>query len=303
MSKRFQLYIGVVILMIVLIILSVIFDNPYHVFLMDNASDMQIFAAGAPTVELLGNVSADSANGLPDAQKALTFEEDSINIHLNEMLSHEMLAYTSEDNKITCWFSAEGDKLRLISAEDWFSSPQGSNITEEDCLRWIYDRVAVYYTENWDDYTLSCSTVILSTADGKPQQFERNGFLVAPSEQETISAYVFTFTKSLDTQETTDLIQAYIRPDNGFAAIEFSAHNFDDAKPVSVSTDKLEDAVGRFIRKYIDKTKYTYAEHEIHHPKLSYISGKLCFICTVSIRVAFGDETLNIQQQLAVTLK
>lgn len=298
MNTRLKIYIGVVVFMIILIVMSIIFANPYKVYLLANDETAQYFAAKTETSASLRDKSAPEPV-TPAEQKELLFGGQSITLRYNQLLSNEMNAYTTEDNKVTCWFTGS-DTLRLISAEGWFATEERSAATEEDYLNWIYQQVGSYYAENWEVYTKSCTTTILSTATGVPEQIERDGFVTA-GEQETVAAYVFTFTKYIGQYETSDMIQAYIRPDNGFVALGFSAHNFDDAQPVEINMGQLESAVKEFLRKSVDKSKYSYISHDLQQPTLSYVEGKFCCVCTVSLQLAAGEETLTIQQQLAVT--
>lgn len=299
MNKRLQLYIGVIVLMILLIILSVIFGNHYRVYLLSDAAP--IFLEDTPTSKDIGSPKVSDA--LPAQEKQLQFLGQSVALLYNEVLSNEMHAYTSEDNKINCWYAVDTDKIRLISAEGWFYLPPGTAVTESSCLEWIYQQVSMYYAEDWSMYKHTCATAILSTASGVPQQIERSGFVAAAGERESISAYVFTFTRSVGELETTDVIQAYIRPDNGFVALEFSAHNFDDTAVVKVNMKHLENAVKDFLRDHVDKTQYKYISHRMQQPKLSYINGQLCCVCNVSIEVTSATETQTIEKQLAVTLQ
>ncbi len=298
MNTRLKVYIGVVAFMILLIILSIVFANPYKVYLLANNETAQFFSPKAETSDLLRDEST-SQPAAPSAQRELQFDGQTITLQYNQILSNEMNAYTTEDHKVTCWY-AGADTLRLISAESWFTIPERTAATEDDYLNWIYQQVGSYYTENWEVYTKSCTTTVLSTASGVPEQIERDGFVTA-GQQETVAAYVFTFTKYLGQYETSDMIQAYIRPDNGFVALGFSAHNFDDAQPLEINMGQLETAVKDFLRKSIDKSKYSYISHELLQPTLSYVEGKLCCVCTVSLQLEAGEETMTVRQQLAVT--
>jgi len=297
-KKRLQIYIGVVVFMIVAIIISAIFENPYRVYLASNTDIESVFKAKTATVDKLKKSVKSSSEPLP--LRELMLDSNAVALRYSETLSNEMYAYTTADSKVVCWYSIDSDKLRLMSAEGWFLADDEAD--ESDYLNWIYKQVGNYYAENWDDYVCTCSTTILSTASGAPQQIERDGFQASAGKQETISAYVFTFTKYLGQNETTDIIQAYIRPGNGFAALEFSAHNFDEAEPVEIRTDRLDDAVKSFLRRSVDKTKYTYISQELSQPKITYIGKKLCCVCNATIHLEASGETVTVQQQLIITL-
>lgn len=297
MKKRLYIYLGVVALMLAAVIVSAIYENAYRVYLLPEVS--QVFKEKTATSADFGSAESKIS---AKATRELNFRDNTVTVNYNEALSNEMHAYSTEDNRINCWYDTHTDALRLISAEDWFPVALRSGVTEEECLNWVYEQVAPYYTENWDTYRLSCTTVLLSTQSGAPVQMEKSGFSVA-GENETVMSYVFSFTRMIGEFETADTIQAYIHPENGFAAVEFSAHRFDETTLPDVDMARLRSEIKHFIRTSLNTKKYEYVRHELQQPKFAYINSTLCIVCSVSVEVTSKDGAQVIGQQLAVVIR
>lgn len=296
MKKRLYIYIGVVLLMTALVIASAIYENAYKVYLLPEISS--VFRESVATSTKFGTHGAAQ-----DAERTKTVMVDgeSVNVSYNEMLSNEMYAYTSEDNRVTCLFDKYDGNIRMLSVEGWFPTAE-EEPTEQAYLNWIYRQTAAYYEEDWSAYRFSCSTMVMSSTSGAPQQLQRDGYS-EPSESETVSAYLFTFTKVIDGYETSDIIQAYIHPENGFAALEFSAHDFDSITLPKVDTARVSREIKSFLRASLNFKEHTYIRHELRQPKFAYIHNTLCLICSVSMEVTAENGTQVIDQQLAVIIQ
>lgn len=296
MKKRLYVYLGVVAVMVVLVILSAVYESNYRVYLVPEVAS--IFENDAKTTDFIGKPESVL---LPEQTRNIAIDGIDFPLSYNESLSNEMYAYTSEDNRVNCWFDKHSGSIRLISVENWLPD-QSATLSEQEYLNWIYNQVAVHRSENWAEYKKSCTTTVISLESGMPQQVQRDGF-VLPGENETVFAYVFTFTKMMGEFETSDVIQAYIHPENGFAAVEFSAHRFDNTVAPSVDLSRMTGAIKRFIKLSLDTKKYTYIRHELGQPKFTYINHTLCMICTVSIEVIAEDGVHTVDQQLAIIIR
>lgn len=297
MKKRLYVYLGVVIFTLILVIISAVYESAYRVYLLPEAAP--IFSSKAKTSEDFGTNEESLA---PKATHELNFCGKTVMLTYNEQLSNEMHAYTSIDGVVNCWYDTHTGKIRLLSAEKWFSLPEGSEVTEETCLNWLYEQVAPHYTESWDSYARTCATTVLSLESGAPQQLQRDGF-VLPDEGETVMAYTFTFRRMIGQFGTSDIIQAYIHPGNGFAAVEFSAHKFDDPNVPEVDMNRLGREIKTFLRRNINENIYTYVRHELRQPTFAYINNTLCMVCSVSVVVESETGMQTFDQQLAIIIR
>ena len=279
----------------------------YHIYLLPDSSGPEVFRDDIPTAEQIPNPSAGTASQPPDPTAEVLFGNTLRELKLNRQKSGQWNIYESDDGVLSCRFDPNGGMLRFISAESWLDPNQASNMSEEDYLAWVQEVVSRYYTEDWSEYTSSCSTEIRGSLTDSEKRQTKKGFHTPNETYESIASYTFTFTKYLGERATSDEIRAYIQPGTGFVELEFSAHDFDDTEAVEIDPELIQASVFQFLSDSIAETRYAYTRHSTSLSKLTYIHGHLCYICTVRIDVVTLDdhqkfETDEVLQPVAILL-
>jgi len=278
----------------------------YEAHLLPGTFDPNIFKEGTSILE---SQQGTETPAQPDEHKEVLHNDELHDLTLNKSLSGQWNVYMTEDNKITCWFDIYSERLRMISAENWFDTSKAEDMDQEAYIKWIKQIVGEYYTEDWSVYTLSCKTTITDTYAGSPVQSTKKGFLTAYDEHETVTAYTFRFTKYINDFATADAIQAYIRLDTGFVALEFSGHSFDGVKDIKVDKEKVNRSVSQFIVNSINNADYSYQKYKSNEAYIAYVNGKLSYICDTLIGVITMSEdekdieNLEVVQQIILYLE
>jgi len=226
----------------------------YSIYRMPNGTGPNIFLDSAPTADQITDISSAEKPDDPPQAREILFMGELYPLQYEEGLSEnygDSYVYTGNGEKLTCLFSSNGGMLQMLTADSWLAPEAAASMSDDDYLNWIKEQVSMYYTEDWDQYTLTCTTQIRDSFYGKDSVHTENGFITPVDSYESIDSYTFTFTKFLDEYSTTDVIRAHIRPKTGYASLEFSPHDFDNHQTMDVKPYGLAKQLGsKFIELY-----------------------------------------------------
>ena len=291
--------VGLVIVMLLLVFsgCSKKDTSTFDAYLLPGESDPNIMKEDTPVWTESNNTNNAPT---PSETKEVRYQDALHELTYNKGLSVDWNIYNSADGKITCWFDKQTGKLRMISAENWFDLRNSEDLEQDLFTKWIKTAVSEYYTEDWSAYTLSCQTTITDNYTGTPVISIKNGFHAPYDKYEVVTAYTFKFTKYMGNHATADAIQAYIRMDTGFVALEFSGHAFDGIETIEIDSNKLTRSINQFVTTHINTGKYSYQKYWLRDQRLAYLNGKLCYLTTVIVEVLTIKDEIDLENLEAV---
>jgi len=270
----------------------------FDIYIMPGGSGPEIFLDNLPTADQIPRSGSVETPEEPAQTREILFGEQLHPLRYSESASNDCYVYTDSGNVLTCGFSPYGGTLRMLAANGWLPPETASTMNEDDYLDWIKEQVSVYYTENWEQYRVSCTTEIRDSFYGKDSVHEEKGFSTPFDSYESVDAYTFTFTKYLGEYATTDVIRAYIRPETGYVSLEFSEHTFDNAPDVKIDQELIQASVFRYLSKAIIEGQYSCTQHTSVKPTLGYINGHLVYLCTIEIDVLTLNNIDKLENKL-----
>ena len=269
----------------------------YTIYRMSGGSGPDIFLDSTPTADQIPDTGNGETPEDPAQTREILFMKHLYPLQFEEDPSGDYYVYTGNAGKLTCHFASNGGMLRMLAAESWLAPEKAAAMSEDDYLNWIKEQVSVYYTEDWTQYTLSCTTQIRDSFYGKDSVHKENGFVTPVDSYESVDSYTFTFTKYLGEYTTTDLIRAHIRPQTGYTSLEFSPHDFDNSQAVKVDHELILASIFQFLSDSIGKSQYSYTKHSSKNPTLTYIKGHLTYLCTIQIDVTSLNENDKFESE------